>query len=189
MSLQTVTKAKALFLDRDGVVNVDHGYVSQPQDFEFIPGVFSACQRFQQAGYKIVIVTNQSGIGRGYYSETDFNQLTKWMIQEFKSHHVDISAVYFCPHHPTNAAPEYLQECDCRKPKPGMLLQAISQLGIDPNSSIMIGDKSSDMLAATSAGVGCKYLVKSGQRFTEQVEQLADGVFDDLASAAKSLLP
>lgn len=188
MSAHSMPKPKALFLDRDGVVNVDHGYVSKPQDFEFIDGVFSACQRFQQAGYKIVIVTNQSGIGRGYYSEADFNQLTEWMVQAFKSHQVDISAVYFCPHHPTNAKPEYLQECDCRKPEPGMLLQAIAEFGIDPNSSIMVGDKSSDMLAAASAGIGNKYLVKSGQCFAKQVEKLADGVFDDLASVAESLL-
>jgi len=179
---------KTLFLDRDGVVNVDHGYVSQPKDFEFIDGVFSACKQFQDAGYKIVIITNQSGIGRGYYSEQDFAELTTWMVEQFKKYGVDILAVYYCPHHPVKANAPYLQECDCRKPQPGMLLQAINEHKLSPNSSIMIGDKASDMQAASAAGIQHKYLVSSGQSFSSETEKLADKVFADLPAAASALL-
>lgn len=179
---------KTLFLDRDGVVNVDHGYVSKPKDFEFIDGVFSACKQFQDAGFQIVIVTNQSGIGRGYYSEQDFHALTKWMVAEFKNNGVDILAVYYCPHHPVKANAPYLKQCDCRKPKPGMLLKAINEHSLNPDLSIMIGDKASDMQAAIGAGVKHKYLVNSGQAFSSETEQLADKVFQDLPAAAKSIL-
>jgi D-glycero-D-manno-heptose 1,7-bisphosphate phosphatase len=180
--------SKTLFLDRDGVVNVDHGYVSQPKAFEFIDGVFTACKQFQDAGYKIVIITNQSGIGRGYYSEQDFHALTDWMVAEFKKNDVDILAVYYCPHHPVKANAPYLQECDCRKPQPGMLLQAINQHNLSPNNSIMIGDKAPDMQAAIAAGIKHKYLVNSGQSFSSDVEELADAVFADLPAAANAIL-
>jgi D-glycero-D-manno-heptose 1,7-bisphosphate phosphatase len=183
----TSTLNKTLFLDRDGVVNVDHGYVSQPKDFEFISGVFSACKQFQDAGYQIVIVTNQSGIGRGYYSEQDFAELTTWMVEQFKNNGVDILAVYYCPHHPVKANAPYLKECDCRKPKPGMLLKAISEHSLNPDLSIMIGDKASDMQAAIAAGIKHKYLVNSGQSFPPEAEELADEIFQDLPAAAAIL--
>lgn len=178
-------QTKALFLDRDGVVNVDHGYVSKPEQFEFIDGVFEATKWFQQQGYEIVIVTNQSGIGRGYYDEKTFNELTRWMKGEFAKHEVHIADVQFCPHHPTNAQPEYLKACDCRKPEPGMLLTAAKKLNIDMTKSIMIGDKGSDMKAARSASVQFKYLVESGQTFSDQDKELADGVFPNLHSVMK----
>lgn len=179
---------KALFLDRDGVVNVDHGYVSNPKDFEFIHGVFDACKQFQIAGYQIVIITNQSGIGRGYYTEQEFEELSAWMIEQFKLNGVDITAVYHCPHHPTKANPPYLLQCDCRKPNPGMLFQAMHELRLDPESSIMIGDKPSDIQAAKNAGIKQRFLVNSGQSLTTEDSALADGTFDDLASAAKHIL-
>jgi D-glycero-D-manno-heptose 1,7-bisphosphate phosphatase len=180
--------SKTLFLDRDGVVNVDHGYVSQPKDFEFIDGVFSACKQFQDAGYKIVIITNQSGIGRGYYSEQDFAKLTDWMVEQFKNNAVDILAVYYCPHHPVKANAPYLIDCDCRKPQPGMLLQAINEHNLNPNTSIMIGDKASDMQAATAAGIQRKFLVSSGQLFNDEAKALADDVFTDLTDVASTIL-
>ena len=101
------TMKKTLFLDRDGVVNVDHGYIYQPEKFEFIDGVFDACRAFQQAGFEIVIITNQSGIGRGYYTEQDFHQLTDWMKSEFQRQGIEILDVYFCPHHPKHAQAPY----------------------------------------------------------------------------------
>ena len=94
---------KAVFLDRDGVINLDHGYVYQPEQFEFIDGVFEACRHFQSQGYLLIIVTNQSGIGRGFYSEASFASLTRWMQQTFVQHGVDVAGVYYCPHHPTQA--------------------------------------------------------------------------------------
>jgi len=179
---------KTLFLDRDGVVNVDHGYIYQPEKFEFIDGVFEACEAFQLAGYEIVIITNQSGIGRGYYTEQDFHHLTGWMKQEFLRRGIQILDVYFCPHHPKKAKAPYLKECDCRKPKPGMLLSAIERHGLDPERSIMVGDKPSDMQAAENAGIGHKYLVTSGQSLSSQDRLLADDVFTCLPDLANSLL-
>ena len=179
-----MTQSKALFLDRDGVVNVDHGYVSKPEQFEFIEGVFEATKWFQQQGFLVVIVTNQSGIGRGYYDEKTFNELTQWMIDEFGKHGVNIADVQFCPHHPTNALPDYLLTCNCRKPEPGMLLASQKKLNIDMAKSIMVGDKGSDMKAARSANVQFKYLVESGQTFSDQDKILADQVFPDLLSIA-----
>ena len=175
-------KNKALFLDRDGVVNVDHGYVYQSDKFEFIDGVFSTCKTFYDAGYKIIIVTNQSGIGRGYYTEADFLALTEWMKDQFSAHSIAVTDVYFCPHHPKKARPEYLKECSCRKPAPGMLLQGIQEHNIDPACSIMVGDKLSDMQAAKKAGITTRVLVRSGQSFDESAKQEADLIIDSISS-------
>jgi D-glycero-D-manno-heptose 1,7-bisphosphate phosphatase len=167
----------AVFLDRDGVINVDHGYVSRPEQFEFIDGVFEACQHFAALGYTLIVVTNQSGIGRGYYSEADFHQLTDWMVQRFADHGVKIAGVYWCPHHPVKAQGSYQRECNCRKPAPGMILQAAAEHGIDLSRSLMLGDKAADMQAAASAGVGHKVLVLSGQPISAADQALADEVW------------
>lgn len=179
---------KALFLDRDGVVNIDHGYLYKPEQFEFIDGVFEGCRLFQNAGFDIVIITNQSGIGRGYYSEDDFHKLTTWMIKAFKDQGINILDVKFCPHHPKKAIGQYLQDCQCRKPAPGMLLEAMAEHQLDPKMSIMVGDKPSDMEAAINAGVPKKYLVTTGKTLSEQSASLADGVFDSLDALAKSVI-
>ena len=177
---------KALFLDRDGVVNVDHGYLYQAEQFEFIEGVFDACQAFQQEGYEIVIVTNQSGIGRGYYTEDDFHKLTEWMVQQFANQGVKILDVMFCPHHPEKAIAQYRQECDCRKPAPGMLNQAIERHQLDPKMSIMVGDKTSDVQAGIHAGLGHKFLVETGKTISEQGREMADAVYPNLRALAVS---
>ena len=182
------TQDKALFLDRDGVINIDHGYIYQPEKFEFIEGVFEACRQFQQAGYKIIVVTNQSGIGRGYYSEQDFHKLTAWMVAQFKQNQVDILDVYFCPHHPEKANPPYKQNCDCRKPQPGMLIHGSAEHSLNPKTSIMVGDKSSDMKAAIAAEFGHKYLVTSGQTLSEQDQLLADATYASLPELAQAIL-
>lgn len=179
---------KALFLDRDGVINIDHGYIYQAEKFEFIDGVFKACRAFQQAGFDIVVVTNQSGIGRGYYTETDFHTLSNWMVSEFANQDVTILDVMFCPHHPERALPEYLKACDCRKPAPGMLLEAISKYDIDPKMSIIVGDKSSDIQAGISAGLGHKFLVETGKTISSQGKKIADATFVDLNAVAKHIL-
>ena len=137
---------KAIFLDRDGVINVDKAYVSKIEDFEFCEGVFEALIHFQTLGYLLIIVTNQSGIGRGYYSEEDFQKLTAWMQKELLHVQIKIDAIYHCPHAP-------ILNCSCRKPKSGMLLQAIEDFNIDVKSSWMIGDKQTDIEAALGAGV------------------------------------
>ena len=178
---------KAIFLDRDGVINFDHAYVHKIEEFQFIDGVFEACRIFADLGYLSVVVTNQSGIGRGYYSESQFKLLSEWMCAEFEKHGVTISKVYFCPHHPKNALPAYLKECDCRKPNPGMLNQAINDFDIDVAQSVMVGDKASDIGAARAAGVKTAILVESGQSFNAETIALADFVCPSLKNVPKIL--
>lgn len=137
---------KVFFLDRDGVVNIDPGYVFRIEDFKFIPSIFTVLRFLISRGYKLIVVTNQSGIGRGYYTRDDFRKLNEWMIQQFAEQNVEITAVYSCPH-----APE--EKCPCRKPEPGMFLQAIKEYDIDPSRSWMLGDKDTDMAAAKNAGI------------------------------------
>lgn len=144
----------ALFLDRDGVINVDYKYVHTPEAFEFINGIFEVVASANQAGYLVIVVTNQAGIGRGYYSEAHFHALTDWMKASFTEHGGQIDAVYFSPYHPEHGIGQYLRDSNCRKPRPGMLLQAERELGIDMPHSIFIGDKPSDMAAGRAAGVG-----------------------------------
>ena len=147
-------KSKALFLDRDGVVNIEKEYLYKIDEFEFIDGIIELCKHYESNGYKIFVVTNQSGIARGYYSEDDFNILTTWMIEEFLKHGVIIHKVYHCPHHPSISG-----ECECRKPRPGMLLKADNEYEIDLSKSIIIGDKERDIEAGLHAGLIEAYLL------------------------------
>jgi D-glycero-D-manno-heptose 1,7-bisphosphate phosphatase len=178
---------KAVFLDRDGVINVDHSYVYRVEDFDFMDGIFDFCRHAKSLGYKLVVVTNQSGIGRGYYSEDDFSQLTHWMKQQFIANQCDIDAVYFCPYHPEKALPPYLKNSDWRKPAPGMLLQAIQDFDLDATQSIMIGDRETDMQAAMAAGVGRKILLDTDQFNADQHSSCADEVWPNLMAGLKSL--
>ncbi|WP_342808012.1 D-glycero-beta-D-manno-heptose 1,7-bisphosphate 7-phosphatase [Alteromonas sp. M12] len=155
--------SKALFLDRDGVINVDHGYASRPDEIDFIDDVFALCRRFQQQDYLILVVTNQSGIGRGYYSEEDFLLLSKWMQSEFATRGITIDDFFYCPHHPLKAKGDYLQQCHCRKPNPGMFEQAKQKYNIDMAKSFMIGDNKTDMLAAARAGVTKRFLYTTSE--------------------------
>ncbi|WP_076542227.1 D-glycero-beta-D-manno-heptose 1,7-bisphosphate 7-phosphatase [Shewanella sp. UCD-KL21] len=154
---------KAIFLDRDGVINIDKGYVHLVDDFEYIEGVFEACLAFKKMGYMVVVVTNQSGIARGMYSEDDFHHLTEWMDWNFADKGVELDGIYYCPHHPEKGLGDYKQDCDCRKPKPGMLNSAAEFLKIDMSQSIMVGDKADDMRAAKAAGIPTSILVKTGK--------------------------
>ena len=148
-------KNKTIFLDRDGVINKEKNYLYKKEDFEFIDGVFEACRYFQEMGYQLVVVTNQSGISRGYYQEEDFHKITKWMLEQFESQNIKILDVFFCPHGPEST-------CNCRKPKPGMLLDAKEKYKIDMKNSWMIGDKEADVSAANAAGIENTILVKTG---------------------------
>jgi D-glycero-D-manno-heptose 1,7-bisphosphate phosphatase len=144
---------KALFLDRDGVINIEKDYLYKIEEFEFIDGIFNVCKHYQNLGYKIIVVTNQSGIARGLYNEDDFKTVTKWMINEFKKLGIEITHVYHCPHHP-----DITGSCDCRKPNPGMLLEAARDFDIDLSSSIIIGDKERDIESGLNAGLRETYL-------------------------------
>lgn len=144
---------KALFLDRDGVINVEVNYLHKIEDFKFIDGIFDLCKYYQDLGYLIIVVTNQSGIAREYYSEDDFQKLTSWMVDEFLKFGITLSHVYYCPHHEAISG-----ECDCRKPEPGMLLMAAKEYDLDLRSSILVGDKERDIEAGLNAGLLETYL-------------------------------
>jgi D-glycero-D-manno-heptose 1,7-bisphosphate phosphatase len=166
----------ALFLDRDGVINVDHGYVHKVEEFEFVDGIFELVAAAQKAGYLVVVVTNQAGIGRGYYTEADFHLLMDWVRAEFVARGGQIDAVYFCPFHPEHGLGDYRQDSEFRKPAPGMLLQAARELGIDLGDSIFVGDNLTDMQAGLGAGVGSLlYLTeKSDQDLGVRISHLAE---------------
>lgn len=149
------------------MINRDFGYTSHPDNFEFIEGVFDACKRFQAQGYLLVVVTNQSGIARGYYTEEEFFSLTEWMLEAFERHGVDISRVYYCPHHPTAGKGKYLQVCACRKPEPGMLLQAAEELNIELSESIIIGDSLTDIQAGENAGLKEGILIDEDFKYSD----------------------
>ncbi|WP_319479131.1 HAD family hydrolase [uncultured Draconibacterium sp.] len=142
-------KNKALFLDRDGTINVEKNYVFRVEDFEFIPGIFELLKSYQDKGFLLIVITNQSGIARQYYTENDFFRLNNWMIRQFQKQGIEITKVYHCPHHP-----EITGKCNCRKPEPGIILQAIQKFNIDPVNSVLIGDKKRDILAGEKAGIG-----------------------------------
>lgn len=143
----------ALFLDRDGVINIDHGYVHQREHFHFIPGIFELVRTANEHDFHVVVVTNQAGIARGFYSQATFSLLTQWMLRRFSDAGACIDAIYHCPHHPTAGLGTHRQECHCRKPQPGLLLQAMADLDIAASHSILIGDRSTDLLAGQRAGV------------------------------------
>jgi D-glycero-D-manno-heptose 1,7-bisphosphate phosphatase len=150
----------ALFLDRDGVINVDHGYVHRPDQFEFIPGIFELARFWtNELRRPIVVVTNQSGIGRGYFDQNAYSELTRWMCDRFEAEGTSIARVYHCPHHPLDGIGEYRCDHPWRKPNPGMLLQAISDLELDPVHCAIVGDKMSDMEAGAAAGIGLRILI------------------------------
>lgn len=150
---------KALFLDRDGVINVDHGYVHRPEDTEWVPGIFELCAMAQRAGYLLVVVTNQAGIARGYYSVDDFIAFAAWMHDEFARRQIPLLATYYCPHHPVEGVGDYRVECLCRKPQPGMILAAKERFALKLNHSLLAGDKASDLEAGRAAGVSRGVLV------------------------------
>lgn len=148
----------ALLLDRDGVINVDYGYVHSREKFNFIDGIFELARHARQQEYKLVVITNQSGIARGYYTENDFNHLTDWMCEQFLAAGAPIDRVYYCPYHPTDGLGQYLKEDYSRKPNPGMILQAQNELSLDLSRSVIVGDKLSDIQAGNAAGVGSNLL-------------------------------
>ena len=151
---------KTIFLDRDGVINKEVNYLHKIDDFEFIDGIFDTCQHFQSLGYKIIIITNQSGIYRGYYTENDYQKVTQWMLTQFANEDINILDTFHCPHGPDST-------CNCRKPKPGMFLNAKTKYNIDMKNSWMIGDKEVDVIAANAAGIDNTILVRSSHRIDE----------------------
>jgi len=142
-----------VFFDRDGVLNADIGYLWRKEDFVWMPGAPETIRLFNQLGWQVVVVTNQSGVARGYYQEADVQSLHVWMNDELAKQDAHIDRFYFCPHYPQGAQAKYAVECDCRKPQPGMILRGLAEWTADPADCILIGDKESDIAAATAAGI------------------------------------
>jgi len=153
---------RALFLDRDGVINTDGNYVHRIEDFEFVPGIFELCLSAQDAGFMPIVVTNQAGIGRGYYTEQDFADLTAWMLEQFIARGVRIGRVYHCPYHPTAGVGTYRRDSFDRKPNPGMILHAKRDFDFHLAACVLIGDKESDLVAGRAAGVGFNVRLRQG---------------------------
>jgi D-glycero-D-manno-heptose 1,7-bisphosphate phosphatase len=179
---------RAAFLDRDGVVNREVGYLHRWEDFEFLPGVLDAMRRLRQAGYALVIVTNQSGIARGFYTEADYQALTARLREALAEAGCPVDAIYHCPHHPSGSVAALAIECDCRKPNAGMLLQAARELEISLADSFIVGDKLADAQAGRAAGLGRVYLVRSGHELEPGSEAAADEVFEDLSACAAAVI-
>jgi D-glycero-D-manno-heptose 1,7-bisphosphate phosphatase len=163
---------KTIFLDRDGVINKEINYLHKIDDFEFIDGAFEACRYFMSLNYKIVVITNQSGIARSYFTTNDFQILSHWMIAQFKKNGVNILDIFHCPHAPDS-------NCNCRKPMPGMLLDAKYKHNINMEDSWLIGDKEADIIAANNAGIANTIIVRSGHKINEK-ETKAKFVLDSI---------
>ncbi len=150
---------KALFLDRDGVINEDYGHVYKIEDFHLIPGILDLCKKYQDQGYLIIVISNQAGVAKGLYTAHDLDVIDKYMKEQFLAHDITITDSYYCLHHPD-------ENCSCRKPKPGLILKAKNEHDIDLTSSILIGDKMSDLEAGFNAGINNLYFKKS--RYPEE---------------------
>ena len=169
----------ALFLDRDGVINEDHGYVYRKEDVVFVEGIFDLCRAARARGMAIVVITNQAGIGRGYYTEAAYRAHSAWMLDEFARRGAPIDRIYHCPDHPEHGLGDYKRDSFDRKPNPGMILKAQRDLDLDLAASVLVGDKESDIEAGRRAGVGQNILVNQvshTQNF--RPSQLSVGIFD-----------
>jgi D-glycero-D-manno-heptose 1,7-bisphosphate phosphatase len=150
---------KALFLDRDGVVNIEVGYLHRIEDVQFVSGIFSLCRTAMQLGYRLIVVTNQAGIARGFYTEADFEALMIWMRDALRTEGIELDAVYHCPYHPEHGVGQYRREHEDRKPATGMLQRAAREFGISLADSVIVGDRCTDIAAANSAGLRQAFLV------------------------------
>ncbi|GAA0471178.1 MULTISPECIES: D-glycero-beta-D-manno-heptose 1,7-bisphosphate 7-phosphatase [Tatumella] len=181
-----LSKASAVFLDRDGVINEEVNYCHKINDFRFVDGVIETLLLLQEKFTFLIVITNQAGIARGYYSEEQFNELTEWMNSRLKKAGVNITHVYYCPHHPAGIYP-YNIDCECRKPKPGMLISAINDYNIDPDTSLFIGDKRSDIEAAIAAGISTTWLMGTGHQVSPDDKELSDDFFSSMRDVQEYL--
>ncbi len=185
----TSVKKKAVFLDRDGTINVEKDYLCRVEDFEFIPGAPEAIRRLKDAGFLVIVVTNQSGVARRFFGVDDVERLHQHMQSELRRFGTGVDRFYICPHHPTEGRGEWLKDCLCRKGRPGMLLDAERDYDIDFSQSFMVGDKPADIEAGQAAG--CRSLLVLtgyGASCAESEELSAIPKFADLGQAADYIL-
>lgn len=182
---------KAVFLDRDGTLIVEKNYLSDPAEVELEKDVIPALKLLQQKGYLLIIVTNQSGIGRGLFSVEDFKRVEAELNRQLKEHQITISKTYFCPHHPTEALPIYKQDCACRKPHPGMIKQGLQDFHLNAQKCFMIGDKLSDIGAGQALNIP-SILVECGYGKEEAQKnkgKAPDFIATSLLQAAQDFIP
>lgn len=178
---------QGVFVDRDGTINVERGYVYRTEDFEYVPGALEALRLLSERKVKIYIVTNQAGIAKGIYTETDFKSLTKNMLDNMARHGIEITDVLYCPHHPEGTVPGYRKVCTCRKPNAGLLQAVIDKEGFAPDCLALIGDKNSDIEAGRKLGIRT-YLVETGYGIDHKHTTRADYVVSDIQAAVRHLL-
>lgn len=177
---------KAAFFDRDGVINIDYGFVGQIENYDLIQGVPDALRFLKDRGFYLVLVTNQSGIARGKYTESDFFKVSSFMQANLSLYDACFDKIYFCPHHPSADLPQYRCDCDCRKPKSGMFYKAQKELNLDMRECLMFGDHASDLLAAKNAGISKLYLV--GTHLDEESPKIKEAMcFSSLAESVKKI--
>ncbi|MCX3068377.1 MAG: D-glycero-beta-D-manno-heptose 1,7-bisphosphate 7-phosphatase [Cetobacterium sp.] len=162
---------KVIFLDRDGTINVEKSYLHKWEDFEFEKNAIEGLKKLKDLGYEFIVVTNQSGIGRGYYTEEDLVTLNNQMTEKLKEFGIEILECFYCPHHPEKGIGKYKVDCNCRKPNPGMLLEGIKKYDVDIENSFMIGDKKGDLEAGKKAGLkSILVLTGYGKKIEEEVK-------------------
>ncbi len=179
---------RAAFIDRDGVLNEERAFVHRIEDFVFLPGAIEALRALERAGYRRVVVTNQSGIARGLYTEADYQRLTDQVRERLRGEGVTLDAIEYCPHLADAPLAQYRRACECRKPAPGMLLKAIRALDLDPAGSFLVGDRLTDVQAGRAAGIGRCFLVRTGYALSGEAVGAADGVYADLLACVRDVL-
>lgn len=183
---------KAVFLDRDGTINVEKNYLYKIEDFEFLPGVFEALQLLQKEGYLLIVITNQSGIGRGYYTLDDFEKLNNWMIEQLQMRSINITEVFFCPHYINPRAAKYKAPCHCRKPEIGMYELAVQKYNINLEYSWSIGDRIRD--CAISSKSKCRSILIGNNERVEEIDRVKQGLIqnvfyaDNILDGAKKII-
>jgi D-glycero-D-manno-heptose 1,7-bisphosphate phosphatase len=183
----TEGRRRGVFLDRDGTINRDRGFVHRPEDFEFVPKAAESIRRLNRKGFAVVVVTNQSGVGRGLYTEEDVENLHRYVNARLREEGARIDRFYFCPHHPGATLLEYRRRCACRKPEPGMILRAMRELDIGAEGSYLIGDMIRDIQAGNRAGVKT-ILIAEGESESGAPDSRPDYRVSSLAEAVSCLL-
>lgn len=173
---------KAIFLDRDGTINVEKNYLYRIEDFEFLNGSIEALKMFQHSGFKLIVITNQSGIGRGLYTEEDFLKLSDWMTQHLHQEGISIDEIYYCPHHPDAKIKRYQIDCDCRKPKLGLYKKAIEKFNLDLSKSFAIGDKLRDCEICNKTN--CEGFLIAENEDIETIRRVKNGEYTNIHYAA-----